>query len=295
MGQGREKALKIAGNTLKILAGTAIYALAIAAFLLPSGMITGGTTGLALIARHFWGVPIELFVWAFNAVMFLFGGAALGWKFAFTTLLSSIFYPLILGILQRVPALSGFGSDPMLAAVFGGLMIGAGIGMVIRAGASSGGMDIPPLVLHKKFGIPVAAGLYFFDLLILLLQMTFSNKEQILYGLLLALVYTAVLDKVLLRGSSRTQAQIVSKKYEEILQMVLERLDRGATLLHAQTGYRREETMVVLTAVSNRELPRLTAWVTQIDPEAFLIVSRVNEVHGRGFTLQRNVIIKETS
>ena len=74
-----------------------------------------------------------------------------------------------------------------------------------------------------------------------------------------------------------------------------ERLDRGATLLHAQTGYRREETMVVLTAVSNRELPRLTAWVTQIDPEAFLIVSRVNEVHGRGFTLQRNVIIKETS
>ena len=198
-----------------ILLGNTVYALGIVMFVLPSGLITGGTTGLALTAEHFLHIPVSVFVFLMNLCMFLLGAAVLGMKFALTTLVSSFYYPIILGIFQKIPALSNLTREPMLAAVFGGLMIGFGIGSVIRAGASTGGMDIPPLILKKKFGLPVSVMLYVFDVTILVLQMFFSDKEQILYGILLVMIYTVVLDKVLLLGTSQTQVKIISRKYME--------------------------------------------------------------------------------
>ena len=166
-------------------------------------------------------------------------------------------------------------------------MIGFSIGIVIRAGASTGGMDIPPLVLNKKFGLSVSVTMYAFDFTILLLQILFSDKEQVLYGILLVMIYTLVLDKVLLMGQSRTQVKIVSEKYEQINEQIIRRLDRGSTLIHAQTGYCRTELPMILSVVSNRELPRLTQMVNEIDPAAFLVVSAVKEVRGRGFSLNK--------
>ena len=279
----REKVLYL----LLILAGNTIYAFGIAAFLLPNGLITGGTTGLAITFEHFFGIPISIFVFVFNAAMFLLGLAVLGVGFALTTLVSTFYYPVILGIFQQIPTLDQFTQDPMLATVCSGLLIGFGIGVVIRAGASTGGMDIPPLVLNKKLGLPVSLTLYVFDFCILVSQMVFSNREKLLYGILLVLIYTTVLDKVLLVGRSQTQVKIVTRKWEEVNRMIQSTLDRGSTLLVAETGYMREECQVVLTVISNRELPRLNQLVMEVDPHAFLVVSRVNEVHGRGFTEQK--------
>ncbi|WP_374119144.1 YitT family protein [Clostridium sp. OS1-26] len=163
-------------------------------------------------------------------------------------------------------------------------MIGISIGMVIKAGASTGGMDVPPLILNKKFGFPVSVVMYGFDFTILLAQMLFANKEQVLYGILLVMIYTVVLDKVLLLGRSCTQVKIISEKYNEINQMIIQYIDRSSTLLHAETGYCRNENPVVLTVVSNRELPKLNNLILSIDPKAFMIINRVNEVKGNGFT-----------
>ena len=279
----REKVLHL----LLILAGNTIYAFGIAAFLLPNGLITGGTTGLAITFEHFFGIPISIFVFVFNAAMFLLGLAVLGVGFALTTLVSTFYYPVILGIFQQIPTLDQFTQDPMLATVCSGLLIGFGIGVVIRAGASTGGMDIPPLVLNKKLGLPVSLTLYVFDFCILVSQMVFSNREKLLYGILLVLIYTTVLDKVLLVGRSQTQVKIITRKWEEVNRIIQNTLDRGSTLLVAETGYMREECQVVLTVISNRELPRLNQLVMEVDPHAFLVVSRVNEVHGRGFTEQK--------
>ena len=132
------------GDLLAILLGNAVYALAVAAFILPNGLITGGSTGLALVARQLWGVPVETFVACFNPLMFLLGLAALGRRFALTTLVSSFWYPLIFGFFQRIPGVPFLTQDKLLAVVCAGGMIGLGIGIVIRAGASTGGMDIPP-------------------------------------------------------------------------------------------------------------------------------------------------------
>lgn len=281
--------MKISGlkNLSMILLGNTIYALAIVVFILPNNLITGGTTGLGITVQHYFGLPIHTFVLVFNVLMFLLGAAVLGKKFALTTLVSSFYYPIILGVFEEIPALANVTSDRMLSTVCGGLMIGLGIGVVLRAGASTGGMDIPPLVLNKKFGIPVSVMLYVFDFSILIMQMTFSNKEQIIYGILLVLIYTVVLDKVLLMGLSKTEVNIITEKYEELNLLIQEKLDRGTTLIYAQTGYMKKDQKVILTVVSNRELVRLNQLVQKVDPNAFMIIGHVNEVKGRGFSLQK--------
>ena len=169
-------------NLALILLGNAIYALAVTMFILPAGLITGGTTGLALFFFHQFGLPVTAFVSVFNVAMFLLGLWILGKKFALTTLVSTFFYPFILGVFQKIPILTQMTDDRLLCAVYAGLMIGFSIGIVIRAGASTGGMDIPPLVLNRKLGLSVSATMYAFDFTILLLQILFSPvKETGLY------------------------------------------------------------------------------------------------------------------
>ena len=270
-----------------ILLGNTIYALAIVAFILPSNIIAGGTTGLGLVMGHYFNIPLHIFVFIFNAIMFLLGAAVLGMKFALTTLASSFYYPFILGIFEKIPYLENITNDRMLCTVCGGLMIGFGIGIVIRAGASTGGMDIPPLIMNKKFGFSVSAMLYMFDFTILILQMVFSDKEAIVYGILMVIIYTVMLDKVLLMGSMKTEVSILSDKADELNTMIHEKLDRGSTLVYVQTGYLKKEQKMILTVVSHRELAKLNQMVLDMDPDAFMIIGHVNEVKGRGFTIQK--------
>lgn len=272
---------------LIILAGNTLYALAVSLFILPNDLITGGTTGLALFAQHQFSIPVAMFVGVFNIIMFLIGTWSLGIKFAVTTIISTFYYPVILGIFDKLFGSRPITNDLMLATLFSALLIGAGIGLVIRAGASTGGMDIPPLVLHKKFRLPVSLTLSVFDCVILLLQMVFSNKEQILYGILLVLLYTIVLDRVLMMGHNQMQVKIISSEYEKINQVIQERLDRTTTLIPVEGGYLREKSYAVLTVVSGRELAKLNGLVLTADAQAFMIVNQVNEVRGRGFTLHK--------
>ena len=210
-----KKILSAFQKLLLVLIGNTIYASAIVMFLLPNDLMTGGTTGLALFFQHQFQIPISLFVGAFNIIMFLLGAFVLGKTFAMTTLVSTFYYPICLELLQKLPFLSHMTDDILLSVLFSGLMIGVGIGIVIRAGASTGGMDIPPLILNKKLGLSVSFTLYLFDFCILLLQMTFTDKERILYGILLVIVYTVVLNKVLLMGKSQMQVKIVSSRYRK--------------------------------------------------------------------------------
>lgn len=268
-----------------ILAGNAMYAFAIVYFILPIGLITGGTTGIALTVRHYTGMEISNFVSVFNVAMFLLGAWILGKTFAMTTIVSTLVYPILLKLAQWTFEKTGaLTQDFLLCTVFAGVMIGAGIGIIIAEGASTGGMDIPPLIINKKTGISVAALLNFFDICILLMQMVFSNKEQVLYGIILVCIYTYTLDKVLMMGKSKVQIKIISEKYEEINRKILEVVDRGTTLLKAEGGFTRMETYAILTVVSKRELFHVNELVHAIDPDAFLVIDEVREVKGKGFT-----------
>ena len=278
---------KLAVKILTILVGLTCYAIGTALFVLPTDMIAAGTTGLALLAEHYWGISLSGFVAVFNVLMFLLGLIELGKEFALSTLIATFYYPFALDQAIRVVGDHVFTEDPMLCAVFAGLMIGFSLGIVIKAGASTGGMDIPPLVLKKRVGIPVSVCMYAFDFVILLTQLTFRDKEKILYGLIMVMIYTVVLDKVLMMGARQMQVKIVSGQYERISALIQEKLDRGVTLLYIEGGHSGQPSKAVLTVVSPRELARLNSLVTEVDENAFMIISQVGEVHGRGFTLMK--------
>lgn len=286
-GKHKMKHLEHLKNILWILGGNTAYALAVVMFILPNGLITGGSTGLALFFYHQFGVPIQGFVTVFNVIMFLIGAVVLGKKFALTTIISTFYYPFILSVFQSIPSLGKMTNDNLLAVIFAGLLIGVGIGVVIRAGASTGGMDIPPLVLNKKMGLSVSATMNGMDIAILLLQMAFSNKEMVLYGILLVLTYTTILNKVLLLGQAKMQVKVVTEHYEEINQAIANQLDRGVTLFRSKTGHLKKEGYVVMSVVNNRELAQLNQMIQKIDPQAFIVIHQVNEVRGRGFTLKK--------
>lgn len=270
-----------------VIAGNFLYALTVKLFLLPSGLVTGGTTGIALTVQHFFGVSVTQFVLAFNVLMLIAGYLILGRQFAATTLASTFLYPFALEIFDRVFGDYIITDDLLLCTIFSGLGIGIALGIVIRSGASTGGMDIPPLILYKAFRIPVSGSMYAFDVLILLGQALFRPAENILYGIVLVMIYTIVLDKLLLIGTTRTELKIVSQKSDEIRNAILEQIDRGVTLLDGESGYFRDKTQVILSVISKRELPKVEKLVRSIDPESFMVVSHVNEVSGRGFSMKK--------
>ena len=275
-------------SLLMVLLGNVLYALTVKLFLLPSKLISCGTTGIALVVNHLTGIPISGFIFVFNIAMLAFGWWILGRKFAMTTVLSSLFYPIALEVLNWCMGDVLITEDILLNTLFSGLGLGGALGIVIRAGASTGGMDIPPLVLKKLFHIPVSVSLWVFDFCIMLTQMTFHQPEDLLYGILLLMVISFALNKVLLLGTSRTEVKIVSPYSREIRDAILTKLDRGVTMLHGEGGYLHRDTEVILSVVSNNEMPKIQQLARNIDPDCFMIVTRVTEVWGRGFSLSKH-------
>lgn len=274
-------------NSAAIVCGNALYSLSVAAFLEPAGLITGGATGIALAVGRLTGLSVSGFLLFFNLAMLAWGWLVLGRAFALNTLASSILSPIFLALWERLLAGRGLTDDIVLCTIFSGLGIGAALAIVIRAGASTGGMDIPPLVLQKWFHWPVSVTMMVFDVAIVLGQVPFSPLPQVLYGIVMILTHTIVMDKMLMMGESRTEVKLISERSEELCEAILSQLDRGVTILNGAGGYTHEPAAVLLSVVSNRELPKLERLVHDIDPACFLIVSRVTEVSGRGFSLDK--------
>lgn len=268
-----------------VILGNVIYALAVKFFLIPGGLVTGGSTGIALAVNHLTGFSVSVFVLIFNVAMLLAGLLILGRRFALTTIVSTFTYPMALGVLDRLFPAAFITEDVILCTLFSGLGIGIAVGMVIRAGASTGGMDVPPLILQKFFKIPVSVSLYVFDTCILLAQALFTGADKILYGIVLVMIYTMVIDKVMMMGTTQTEIKIISEKSDEIKSAITRQMDRGTTALSGRGGYLNHETEVLFTVVSNREVPKVERIVHEIDPACFMTVSRITEVRGRGFSL----------
>ena len=284
---------QIAFNSLSIIAGNALYALTVVLFLVPSGLITGGATGIALGVNRALGLPVSGVLFVINMTMLAVGWVLLGRRFAITTIASTVLSPMFLALWERVFADFVLTNDIVLNTIFAGFGVGISLGITIRAGASTGGMDIPPLVLNKYLHIPVSVSMMVFDMLILCLQAAFSPLQQCLYGIVLVIVYTVVLDKVLIFGTTRTEVKIISRYADEIRDAILSQLDRGVTVLHGEGGYSREQEQVLLSVITNRQLPRLEKLAKLIDPACFMIVSHVTEVSGRGFSLEKDYQAEE--
>ena len=279
--------MSVLKSIIPVMIGNIIYALVVKLFILPTNLMSSGTTGIALLANHFLGIPVSFFILIFNVCMLILGLIVLGKKFAMTTIVSTLMYPIALEFFNQTLGEFVITNNELLNTIFAGLGIGLALGIVLRSGASTGGMDIPPLVLNHFFRIPVSVSLYVFDFIILSSQSLYNPLERLLYGIILILLTSIVLDKVLLMGTTKTEVKIISPKFEKIAEEILSEMDRGVTLLDARGGYLKNEHSVVLSVVSNRELPKIEKLVRALDPDAFMIVSRVSEVWGRGFSTKK--------
>ena len=279
--------MSVLKSIIPVVIGNIIYALVVKLFILPTNLMSSGTTGIALLANHFLGIPVSFFILIFNVCMLILGLIVLGKKFAMTTIVSTLMYPIALEFFNQTLGEFVITNNELLNTIFAGLGIGLALGIVLRSGASTGGMDIPPLVLNHFFRIPVSVSLYVFDFIILSSQSLYNPLERLLYGIILILLTSIVLDKVLLMGTTKTEIKIISPKFEKIAEEILSEMDRGVTLLNARGGYLKNEHSVVLSVVSNRELPKIEKLVRALDPDSFMIVSRVSEVWGRGFSTKK--------
>ena len=280
-------------SVLMVVLGNLLQALSVKLFVLPANLMSCGTTGIGLVIHNLTGFPLTVFIFLFNVVMLIIGWVVLGRRFAMTTILSSLLFPAILEGLNQLLDQVQITDNMVLNVVFAGIGLAISLGLVMRAGASTGGMDIPPLMLKKYFRIPVSTSLGMFDFCILLLQLLFHTLEDLLYGVLLILVISVALKKVMLFGTSRTEVKIVSEKSRQIRDAILSQVDRGVTLLHGEGGYMHQSTDVILSVVSNHEVPKIEKLARSIDPGCFMIVSQVSEVWGRGFSYGKRNSIPE--
>lgn len=279
------------GSTLwtcaSILLGNAVLAFAIAAFVMPHGILTGGATGIGILLNHFLNIDVSVLILILNLAALLLGWVVLGKTFVIATVGSSLLYPLLLSLMQRIPGIASLTDDLLLASLLAGGLIGIALGMVMRVGASTGGTDVVNLVLHQWFHLPVSVFVYCVDILILGGQALFSDPEQILYGVVLLVVETLALNQVMLLGQPQIQIFAISHHFEEIRKRLLVELQAGVTMVIIETGCAGQRQKGVLCVIPPRKLFAAKELIHAIDPEAFITVTQIKEVRGQGFTLAR--------
>ena len=280
----------ITRSIVAMLLGNFAVAAAVIIFIAPQGIILGGSTGIALALTHYISFPLSATVFIINMLFFVTGFVFLGKKFALTTIANSILYPLAMSLLEQLPIAGKPVTDNiMLAAVFGGVLMGGGIGLLLRAGGSSGGTDIPALILNKYFHLNVSALLYVIDGLVLCSQAFFSSIEQILYGIFVLALFTMTMNRIMLMGKSQIQLFIISDESETIRQQILAE-DAGATMFYVEKAYTGKQGKCIMCVIPRRKLYPITQLISATDPDAFCTISEVNEVRGAGFSFAKHYL-----
>ena len=277
-----------------VVLGNFLLAFLVAAFVIPHETVVGGSTGISLILNHWFSLDTAVGVFCVNVFMLLLGAVFLGKTFVVSTVASSLLYPAFLGALQRIPGIDSFTNDPLMAALLGGSLLGIALGLILRVGAATGGVDALNLTLHKYTHIPVSVFVYITDAAILLCQaFLYKDVENVLYGIVFLVLETLILNQVMLLGKAQIQIHIVSKQYEAIRSRLLEELDAGVTMVSVETGFAGEEQKSVLSVIPSRKLYAAKEMVLAIDPHAFMTITQVREVHGVGFSLDRSKYLEE--
>lgn len=287
----KNQALKLLRHILIVVLGNAIASAGAGFFIKPCGLVMGGTTGIGLFVGHLVEsqFTVEVVVFIANAILYLLGVICLGKKFAVSTLLGTVLFPSFLTVWAAIVDAYGrpFTENPLLASICGALLVGFGIGTVVREGSSTGGTDIPPLIINKYTGFPVSMALWIIDFCVLIMQAFVVPIETVLYGAVTVLFYTFIIDKVSLIGRKKMEVKIISDRYEEIHDLIVNKLVLGVTVLYGQTGYLRERCHLLMTIVSPRNLVKVRNEILKIDPNAFITISTISEVQGHGFSTDR--------
>lgn len=272
-----------------VLIGNFLLAFSVCAFVIPNGIMLGGSNGIALFIQLFLpDVRLSIISAVVNVSLFLLGWAFLGWKFAATSLASTIIYPMLLAVCESLPLETLFQNENIVfSALAASVLFGVGIGLVVRAGGSTGGMDIPPCILNRFFGIPVGQSVMFFDTLVVLMQVVVKGLDGILCSILIIVIMGFVIDKTIISGDKTIQLIIISPAYQKIREKILHEINCGVTMMNIETGYEGKDQQAILTVVYNSKYTAIRDMALSVDPQAFIITSEVTNVNGRGYTIDR--------
>lgn len=268
----------------RIIVGSCMFALGFNLFLNPHNFNGGGLTGLAQIIVTLTGIgSVAIWVGAINVPLFVLGGMKVGKKFFWGSLVGIVTVTAALELFSHLPVPE---SEPLLACVYGGVLIGAGLGVVFTVGASTGGSDIVVRLLKMKWrNVPIGTITMGFDLIVMMLTgIAFGNLANALYTGITVFLSGKVLDMVVYSFDYSKVVLIVSTRNEQIARQILENMVRGVTYLNGEGAYSGQVKKIILTAVKRHQLAELKQLVVDTDPEAFVIVQEAHQVLGDGFS-----------
>ena len=267
-------------SAVQIALGCALGALAYPLFLVPNHIAPGGLTGLATVLNYLFHWPVGTTSLVMNVPLFIIGYRAMGRVFVVRSLVATVLFSVLIDLIPLPPMTE----QPLLGAVFGGVLLGAGLGLILRGGATTGGTDMVARMIHNRFQhISVGAFLFLIDCCVVLMAGFFIEAEYALYAFVALYAASKLIDVVMVGLTREKACYIISTQHEQVKREIMEKLDRGVTVLPAEGGYSGQERPVLLCVLSAQELGRLKAIVREADEDAFLFISDAHEVLGEGF------------
>ncbi|WP_408892912.1 YitT family protein [Paenibacillus taichungensis] len=267
-------------DTVSIILGSFLIAMAFNLFLLPNQIASGGVSGLSILGKHWLGLEPAYTQWAINIPLLIAGFLLIGKQYGIRSVLGSIVLPLFVYLTKdwTVPT-----TNPLLGSLYGGIGVGLGIGIVYRGRGSTGGMSILARIVQKYSGLSYSLCVVMMDATIIIMAAFVLSLEQSLFALIGLYVTGKVIDAVEMGLGNSKVAYIISNQTEPITKVILDDLDRGLTKLEAKGGYTDDQRTVLMVVVGQNEVPRLKALIRSVDPGAFVIISNAHEVLGEGF------------
>lgn len=266
---------------LQIVIGCVIGAAAYPTFLDPGRIAPGGLTGVAMILKHLWGWDIGITSLILNIPLFIVGYRAMGKVFAFRSLVATILFSLLIDLLP----LRAITVDPLLGTLYGGILLGIGLGFILRGGATTGGTDMCARLVHKYLPfLSVGMFLFLIDCVVVIAAWIFIGSSEALYALICIFVSGKAVDMVMLGLSQNKACFVITDAWERVSQRLLTEMERGVTQLSARGAYTGTERPVVLCVLPPQEVSRLKDIVRQEDEKAFMFITEAHEALGEGFS-----------
>ena len=266
--------------------GTFLFAFAIGMFILPGNILSGGVAGITNLISGFVPIQNDILVAIINTLLFFVGSIFLGKEFFMNTLIYSATYPFILLFITRnIPTVE---IDPLLAAVYGGIIGGIGVGIMFRNGGSSGGTDAIALILEKYFHVKASTTIMIMDALTVLAGLYIYGLNSVLIGLISVFLLTFALERTMniYTGIEAKKFEIISDKYEKIAEEIHTIIERGTTVLDVVGGYTGDRKKMLVVVVSDDQYQAVKSIIDKNDPNAFVVISETKEINGEGFTYE---------
>ncbi|MHA6480484.1 YitT family protein [Paenibacillus sp. strain BS8-2] len=273
--------LEISKRLLFITIGAVLMGVALELFLVPFQIIDGGIAGISIMLSELTPLPLSVYLFLANVPFLILGYKQLGKTFALSTLYGIAIMSITTALLHHVDA---FPEDKLLAVLFGGMILGAGVGLVIRYGGALDGIEVVSILISKKLRVAVGQVIMIFNLAIFLIAGFVFEWTSAMYSILAYYIAIKVIDIVVEGLDESKSVTIISKEHSEISQAIMDRLGRSTTLLQARGGYSGDELQVIYCVVSRLELAKLKSIVQEIDEKAFIAVEHVSDVMGGNFS-----------